>query len=91
MFIEHIKKGGGVSILIFSVIKSHYKTVNIQLNTIELCLVEIKLEHSQKNIVVGSLYRPPNTSCVEFVSEYEKSNQESKPCQHTFNFRHGSQ
>ena len=65
------KKGGGVSILISSVIKSHYKTVNIQLNTIELCLVEIKLEHSQKNIVVGSLYRPPNTSCVEFVSEYE--------------------
>ena len=46
--------------------------MNIQLNTIELCLVEIKLEHNQKNIVVGSLYRPPNTSCVEFVSEYEK-------------------
>ena len=60
-----------MNILISSVIKSHYKTVNIQLNTIELCLVEIKLEHSQKNIVVGSLYRPPNTSCVEFVSEYE--------------------
>ena len=65
------KLGVGVSILISSVVKSHYKTVNIQLNTIELCLVKIKLEHSQKNIVVGSLYRPPNTSCVEFVSEYE--------------------
>ena len=60
-----------MSILISSVIKSCYKTVNIQLSTIELCLVKIKLEHSQKNIVVGSLYRPPNTSCVEFVSEYE--------------------
>ena len=33
------KKGSGVSILISSVIKSHYKAVNIQLNTIELCLV----------------------------------------------------
>ena len=65
------KKGGGVSILISSIIKSCHKTVNIQLNTIELCLVKIKLEHNQKNIVVGSLYRPPNTSCVEFVSEYE--------------------
>ena len=65
------KKGGGVSILVTSVIKSRCKTVNIQLNTIELCLVEIKLEHNQKNIVVGSLYRPPNMSCVEFVSEYE--------------------
>ena len=65
------KKGGGVSILVSSVIKSCCKTVNIQLNTTELCLVEIKLEHNQKNKVVGSLYRPPNTSCVEFVSEYE--------------------
>ena len=52
------KKGVGVSILISSVIKSRHKTVNIQLNTIELCLVKIKLEHNQKNIVVGSLYRP---------------------------------
>ena len=60
-----------MSILISSIIKSCHKTVNIQLNTIELCLVKIKLEHNQKNIVVGSLYRPPNTSCVEFVSEYE--------------------
>ena len=66
------KKGGGVSILISYVIKSHCKTVNIQLNTIEVCLVEIKLEHNQKIIVVGSLYRPPNKSCVEFVSEYER-------------------
>ena len=66
------KKGGGVSILISTAIKSHHKTVNIQLNTIELCLVKIKLEHNQKNIVLGSLYRPPNTSCVEFVTEYEK-------------------
>ena len=66
-----LKKGGGVSILISSVIKSHRKTVNIQLNTIELCLVKIKLEHNQKNIVVGSLYRPSDTSCIEFVSEYE--------------------
>ena len=65
------KKGGGVSILISCVTKSRHKTVNIQLNTIELCLVKIKLEHNQKNIVVGSLYRPPNTSCLEFVSEYE--------------------
>ena len=60
-----------MSILISSVIKSRHKTVNIQLNTIELCLVKIKLEHNQKNIVVSSLYRPPNTSCIEFVSEYE--------------------
>ena len=52
MFIETHKKGGGVSVLISSVIKSRHKTVNIQLNTMELCLVEIKLEHSQKNIVV---------------------------------------
>ena len=65
------KKGGGVSILISSVIKRRHKTVNIQLNTIELCLVVIKLEHNQKNIEVGSLYRPPNTSCLELVSEYE--------------------
>ena len=65
------KKGGGVSVLISSAIKSRHKTVNIELETIELCLVEIKLEHSQRNIVVGSLYRPPNTSCVKFVNEYE--------------------
>ena len=65
------KKGSGVSVLISSVIKSRHKIVNIELDTIELCLVEIKLEHSQKNIVVGSLYRPPNTSCVKFVNEYE--------------------
>ena len=44
----------------------------MQLNTIELCLVEIKLNCSGKNLVIGSLYRPPNTSCVEFVQDYEK-------------------
>ena len=65
------KKGGGVSVLISSGIKSRHKIVNIEIDTIEVCLVEVKLQHSQKNIVVGSLYRPPNTSCVEFVNEYQ--------------------
>ena len=66
------KKGGGVSILISTAIKSRSKSVRLELNTIELCLVEIKLENNSKNIVISSLYRPPNKSCVEFIQEYER-------------------
>ena len=80
-----------MSILISSTIKSCYKTVNIQLNTIELCLVEIKLEHNQKNIVIGSLYRPPKTSCVEFVTEYEKLINSLKHADTHLILGHGSQ
>ena len=59
-------------ILISSAITSQQKSVDLQLNTIELCLAEIKLEGMGKNLVIGSLYRRPKTSCVEFVCGYEK-------------------
>ena len=53
------KNGGGVSILISSAITSWQKNIDLQLSTIELCLAEIKLEGMGKNLVIGSLYRPP--------------------------------
>ena len=42
------KKGGGVSVLISNAIKSRGKSISLELNTIELCLFEIKKEGKTK-------------------------------------------
>ena len=61
------KKGGGVGFLISNEIK--YKTrpdLKIDYDIFENCSIEIKA--AQKNIVIGSIYRLPNTNQKEFVS-----------------------
>ena len=66
------KRGGGVCILIHKSL--NYKeidTINtLKFKHIEHICVEIKLQG--KNLSVSSLYRPPNTSALEFNIEYEK-------------------
>ena len=61
------KKGGGVDFLISNEIK--YKTrpdLKVDSELFENCIIEIKA--SWKNIVLGSIYRPPNTNQKEFVN-----------------------
>ena len=64
------KQGGGVGILISS--KNNYKRrpdlETIGDSTLESCFIE--LESSKNNIVIGSLYRPPNTSTTNFVESF---------------------
>ena len=64
------KKGGGVCILIHKSI--YYKELeainNLKFSHIEQISVEVKLQC--KNLLVSSLYRPPNTNVNEFNTEY---------------------
>ena len=66
------KRGGGVCILIHKSLKyKEIDTINtLNFKHIEHICVEIKLQG--KNMSVSSLYRPPNTSALEFNTEYEK-------------------
>ena len=67
--VDCIKKGGGTCVFI----KDGYTSKilpkpEIDLDTIEYCLVELKLEG--KTYVTGSLYRAPNTNQKNFLKEY---------------------
>ena len=60
------RKGGGVAILVSKYLK-HRRRIDLECKDIETenCFVEV---HSgKKNITVGSLYRPPNSSAKEFL------------------------
>ena len=64
------KKGGGVGILLSS--RLHYKvipTLHFKSIQYESIFVEVSLRNGDK-IVVGSIYRPPNTDPSLFVDEY---------------------
>ena len=65
------KKGGGVAILIKEDLK--YKSrpdlkEKLKNSQTKTCFVELK--GSQGNIILGSLYRPPNTPTKEFLDNY---------------------
>ena len=65
------KKGGGVATLIKENLK--YKNrpdlkKKLKNGQMETCFVELK--GSQGNIILGSLYRPPNTPTKEFLDDY---------------------
>ena len=66
------KQGGGVGILIST--RCRYKRrpdiEKIGRETIESCFIE--METTQGNTLIGSLYRPPNTSTVEFLGSFNK-------------------
>ena len=65
------KKGGGVCILVHKSL--YYKEVdtinNLKFRHIEQISIELKLQ--KKNLLVSSLYRPPNTNVSEFNAEYD--------------------
>ena len=65
------KKGGGVAVLIKENLKYkprpdlRIKSENAQTET---CFVELK--GTEGNVILGSLYRPPNTPVKEFIDSY---------------------
>ena len=65
------KKGGGVGLLISKSVKFKLRTdIEIEDINCENCFIELKLDSG--NIVVGSIYRPPNTNIKDFVNLYSK-------------------
>ena len=65
------KKGGGVGLLISKNIKYRIRTdIELDDTNCENCFVELKLDCG--NIVVGSIYRPPNTNSKDFVNLYKQ-------------------
>ena len=64
------KKGGGVCILVHKSL--YYKELdainNSKFKHIEQISIELKLQ--SKNLLISSLYRPPNTNVTEFNVEY---------------------
>ena len=64
------KKGGGVGFLIKNnLITREHTDLKIVAEHMEHCIVEIKCRC--KNILLVSIYRPPNTSISEFINEYD--------------------
>ena len=60
------KKGGGVGILINKELKyKDHTDIKVDNQVFENCTVEIKA--SNRNILIGSVYRPPNTNQKEFL------------------------
>ena len=63
-------KGGGVGILVSSHLKyKHRLDIETSFDDLDLCAVEIK--GMQKNIVILSLYRAPNTNDTNFMQSYK--------------------
>ena len=64
------KKGGGVAILVDNRLTSRALQTDTDPTIVESCAVEIK--GTKKPIIVGSLYRPPNTDAKRFLASYRK-------------------
>ena len=65
------KKGGGVSIYVIDKILSRERPdLQIVDATFEHCIVEIKLK--ERKLLVGSLYRVPNTNQLGFLKNYKE-------------------
>ena len=63
------KKGGGVGFLIKNnLITRERRDLKIEAD-MEHCIIEIKCR--RKNILLVSIYRPPNTSIPNFINEYD--------------------
>ena len=65
------KKGGGVSIYVIDNLQSRERPdLKISEAMFEHCIVEIKLK--ERKLLVGSLYRVPNTNQVGFLNDYKE-------------------
>ena len=81
------RRGGGVSLLIRNDIDFVRRSdLDILSCSTESVFVEIPKSciNSKKNVIVGSIYRPPNTNCEEFLdyikNVLDKINLENKIC-----------
>ena len=65
------KKGGGVGFLIRNDLKYRRKTeLEIKSEILENSFIELKC--NKENILIGSLYRPPNTNEKQFLASYKR-------------------
>lgn len=65
-----INRGGGLAVYVKSVFKSKIIS-RLEINTSEQLWLSIN--HSNKNIAIATLYRPPNFRIVDFLEEFETS------------------
>ena len=64
------KKGGGVAILLSSKLKVYtIELSSFELNVFESVFVNVLLRNGE-NVILGSIYRPPNTNPSKFNEEY---------------------
>ena len=75
------RKGGGVGFLVNKKLKSRI-LMELQLNdeTVESLFIEIKGDHH--NMVMGSIYHPPNTPVNSFLKNY------SSMCSNLYKYKH---
>ena len=64
------KMGGGVGIFINERIRFTEISLNVNYESIEYVVINITTKIDNKTIMLGSLYRPPNTNDTKFVDEY---------------------
>ena len=64
------KMGGGVGIFVNEHIRFTEITLNANYESIEYVVINITTKSDNKTIMLGSLYRPPNTNDTKFVDEY---------------------
>ena len=64
------KMGGGVGIFVNERIRFTEITINTNYKSIEYVVINITTKSDNKTIMIGSLYRPPNTNDTKFVDEY---------------------
>ena len=63
------RKGGGVGFLIKNTLKA--RTTDLTLNTDSAESLFIEVKGNQDNLLVGSIYRPPNTNVGDFIDSYQ--------------------
>ena len=68
-----MKEGGGAAICIRDSLKfkRHLDLDKLYTDTFECIFIELTTKQ-KKTIVIGSLYRPPNTKPNKFISQYKK-------------------
>lgn len=86
-FVRQSRSGGGVSIFVhkdLDFIIRHDLAVKLNETEIESVFIEILSDSRTKNLIIGSIYRPPNTDIVNFnqcfSSTLELINRENKIC-----------
>ena len=75
------KKGGGVAILISNLLSSRARHDLTLGDECESIFAEVKL--GQKQAVVCSAYRPPNTDCKKFIKSFDTNVKELKKLKNT--------
>ena len=63
------RKGGGVGVLVKNTFKARKLDLSLEGGCAESVFIEIK--GNQHNVVVGSIYRPPNTSVNDFNTAFQ--------------------